>query len=265
VKFCNLFFSFLILNSFLLSYEDSDIDGVDDTIDLCPNTSFDKLVDKNGCPQDEIYRGKLTLQIGTDLSIDEDNNQIKNYNFVGNYNYKKWNLSLSNSQQTTYDSNNNPIINSGDLYANLGYSFNLNPFESMISIGTKIATASEKIGTGENDYFSQLNINYFINNKIMIFSQIGYTLTGDTPYISYKNSLAYSLGTGYSITAHYYSSLSYDYAQSIYNSNPDYQSLSWLNSYSFLNDYFISLNYTHGLDEISYPHTFSLNLGVTFE
>ena len=253
------------MNTLLIAYQDSDIDGVDNSVDLCPDTPFDKLVDEHGCPEDEAYGGEWTLQVGHDFTIDEENNYLQNYNFFGNYSYKEWNFSLSNSQQTTYDSNNNPTINTGDLYLSLGYQLNHERFQTNFSLGTKIATANENIGTGEQDYFSSLNISYLLNEKQMIFSQIGYTLTGNTPLIHYNNSLAGSLGTGYSLTSHWYSSLSYDYAQSIYDNSSDYQSLSWLNSYRFLDDYFVSLNYTYGLDSISYPHTFSLKLGVTFE
>ena len=46
MKFYNLIFSLALVNTLLIGYEDSDIDGVDDSIDLCPDTSFDKLVDK---------------------------------------------------------------------------------------------------------------------------------------------------------------------------------------------------------------------------
>lgn len=265
MKFYNLIFSLTLINTLLIAYQDSDIDGVDNSIDLCPDTPFDKLVDEHGCPEDEAYGGEWTLQVGHDFTIDEENNYLQNYNFFGNYSYKEWNFSLSNSQQTTYDSNNNPTINTGDLYLSLGYQLNHEHFQTNLSLGTKIATASENIGTGEQDYFSSLNISYLLNEKQMIFSQIGYTLTGNSPLIHYNNSLAGSLGTGYSLTSHWYSSLSYDYAQSIYDNSSDYQSLSWLNSYSFLDDYFVSLNYTYGLDNISYPHTFSLKLGVTFE
>lgn len=33
----------------LLAYSDYDMDGVEDNIDKCPNTSFNELVDIEGC------------------------------------------------------------------------------------------------------------------------------------------------------------------------------------------------------------------------
>lgn len=265
MKIFSLIFFTLFFNIQSFAYEDSDIDGVDDSIDLCPDTSFDKLVDTDGCPEDKTYWGELTLQMGSGISIDEDNKKIQNYSFFGNYAYKKWMFSLSNSQQTTYDSNNTRSMNGGDLYLTLGYQFNYDKFQNSVSFGTKISTADESVGTGESDYFSLIDIGYLIDKKLMIFSQIGYTLTGDSPTTNYENSFSYSLGTGYMFDSNWYSSFSYDYAKSIYNHTPNYQSLSWLNSYSFLENSFISLNYSYGLDDLSYPHTFSLKLGATFE
>ena len=265
MKIFSLIFLIFFFKSQLWSYQDSDIDGVDDTIDICPDTPFDKIVDTNGCPEDESYWGALTLQLGSDISIDEENNQINNYSFFGNYNYKKWNFSISNNQQTTYDSNNNRSVDGGDLYLNLGYQFDYEKFQSNISLGTKVAIADKSIGTGENDYFSSIDINYLTHQELMLFTQISYTLTGDSSTVNYQNSFAYSLGIGEMITSNWYTALSYDYAKSIYSNTENYQSLSWLNSYSFSDNYFLNLNYTHGIDSLSYPHTFSLKLGVTFE
>ena len=42
-------FLLLSLTIGLLAYSDSDLDGVDDKIDLCPNTPFSDLIDINGC------------------------------------------------------------------------------------------------------------------------------------------------------------------------------------------------------------------------
>ncbi|CAA6825430.1 MAG: Unknown protein, partial [uncultured Sulfurovum sp.] len=146
--------AFLLLNTLLLAYQDNDLDGVDDAVDLCPNTSFDKLVNEDGCPEDEIYLGKITFQIGNDISFDEFEQRTDNFNFFGNYQYRKWNISLSNANQTSFDSNNNASTSSGDLYLSTGYNLNFNKIYSKIIVGTKIALAKEEVGTGENDYFT---------------------------------------------------------------------------------------------------------------
>jgi hypothetical protein len=254
-----------MLLKILMAYEDSDIDGVEDAIDLCPNTSFDKLVDENGCPENEQYLGLLTLQIGNDISFDEVNSRTDNYNFFTTYQYNKWNISLSNSNQTSYDSNNNPSSSQGDIYLSSGYLFSNDFVQTRLTLGTKFSIANEEVGTGEDDYFSSLSFSHSISNKQTIFSHLSYSLNGDSNETNYKNTLSYSLGSGYMLNENWYSSLSYDYASSLYNDGDAYRAMSLFNSYGFLEDYFVSLNYTYGLDELSYRHTISLKLGITLE
>jgi hypothetical protein len=249
----------------LMAYEDSDIDGVEDAIDLCPNTSFDKLVDEDGCPENERYLGVLSFQIGNDISFDEISNNINNYNFFSNYQYNNWNISLSNSNQTSYDSNNNASTSQGDIYLSSGYLFSNDFFQTRLTLGTKFSTANEEVGTGENDYFSSLSFSRSISKKQTLFSYLSYSLNGDSNETNYKNTFSYSLGSGYMLNENWYSSLSYDYASSIYNDGEAYQAISFFNSYSFLEDYFVSLNYAYGVDELSYRHTFGVRGGATFK
>jgi len=264
VSSTKIFFIYLLVFSKLFAYVDNDIDGVEDSVDLCPDTSFDKVVDENGCPENESYWGELSIQIGSDISFDKFDDRNNNYNFFSNYQYKNWNISLSNSKQTSYD-NNNPSTSVGDIYLNSGYSFSNDYLQSQISVGTKIATEDSEISTGENDYFLSLNLAHAINEKQNIFSYISYTLTGDSNETNYKNSFAYSLGKGYMINQNWYSSLSYDYSSSIYEDGEAYQAVSFFNSYSFLENYFVALNYSYGLDDLSYKHSLSLKLGINFE
>ena len=258
-------FTIFLFSSWLFGYEDSDIDGVDDSIDLCPDTSFDELVDEDGCPQSNAYWGTVTLQIGTDVALDKEKTPTYNYNFIGSYGYKEWYFSLSNTQQSIYDKKSNRSSNGGDIYLNGAYEFNSENFQTNVSAGLKWATASKTIGTGENDYIASVGINYFIDKSWMLFTQLSYRFIGESEGVNYQNSLASSLGLGQMINSKWYSSLSYDYSTSIYQEEKSYQSLSYFNSYSLSNNYFISFNYIYGLDSLSYPHIFSFNIGVTFE
>ena len=54
------------LASLLLAYEDSDLDGVIDADDRCPNTPFSELVDINGCSTSsllEVYSFDLIVGV----------------------------------------------------------------------------------------------------------------------------------------------------------------------------------------------------------
>jgi len=88
---------FLVITSFIFCSTDSDIDGVDDSIDLCPNTPFDVLVDKDGCPQNKLFPGKLVLQLGSDITFNQTENTANNLNIYADYMIKEWDFSISSS------------------------------------------------------------------------------------------------------------------------------------------------------------------------
>ena len=252
----------------LFSYVDNDLDGVDDKDDLCPNTSFSELVDENGCPENNTHSinnlGSLTLQLNNSWQFDT-NNTFDNYGFSLYYAYDDWSFSLSNAQQTTLDNNNQTSQSRGDLYVDMGYNFKHEKLQSRVTMGTKIAIANENIGTGEDDYYTALSLNYLAHDNLALFSNFTYTFVGDTPTINYQDSFAYGLGIAYLPTEHWYSSLSFNQADSIYTNGIPYQSLSWYNSYTIKRDYFIGVNYNYGLDELSFDHSLTLSLGATFE
>ena len=247
----------------LHAFEDDDIDGVENSQDLCPNSSFDDIVDENGCAESENYWGELTLILGSDFNF--DTTDTTDYTFFTNYRYNHWDFSLYNSEQSSLDNNNNEIQSTGDLYLSSGYSINKNNLYSKLTFGLKIPTGSSEVSTEEEDYFASINMNYTLNERVVLFSSLSYTLTGDNNETSYNNPLGYSLGAGYMVNENWYSSLSYQQSNSIYQDSDDYQSISLFNSYNFTENFFATLNYTKGIDELSYDQTLSLSLGVTFE
>ncbi|CAA6803007.1 MAG: Unknown protein [uncultured Sulfurovum sp.] len=255
----------LLLTSILFAYTDNDIDGVEDKLDLCPNTSFDLLVDKNGCPENEstlqqISVGEFTFQIGHEINFDNLSNKNNRYNFFMDYTYKQWNVSISNSQQENEDNRNN----TGDVYLSLGYLFKINALQNKIIIGSKIANSNNELSTAENDYFTTVHLTHTLNQKQSIFTHLNYTLTGNSPIESYKNTLGYTLGSDYAVNKKYYTALSYDYVQSIYHESEAYKAISFFNQYLISDDFYLNLNYSRSLDENSFKHSIALNLGVIF-
>ena len=247
----------------LHAFEDSDIDGVSDADDLCPDTSFEYTVDENGCPENSDYWGKILVSLGAD--INRDDTTSTDYNFFMDYGYNKWDISLYSSQQSSIDTSNNKSNSTGDLYLSTGYSFNLDKSSLKLSLGSKFSTGDDEVSTGEDDYFASLNLSYILNEKTALISQLSYTLSGDSNETNYNNVLGYAFGVGYMLNPNWYSSVLYQRSNSIYPESEDYQALSWFNSYSFTERTFATLNYSRGIDALSYDHTLSLKLGVTFE
>lgn len=50
------FITLLLAGFFLYGYVDSDLDGVDDSVDKCPNTPFSDLVDESGCTVESLAK-----------------------------------------------------------------------------------------------------------------------------------------------------------------------------------------------------------------
>ena len=257
-------YSFLLLIALQLhAFEDDDIDGVENSKDLCPNTSFEDTVDEHGCAENRDYFGKVTLTLGADFNKDEE--QTTDYNFFSNYNYKAWDFSLYSSQQSSLDTNNNETQSAGDLYLSLGYGKSSGDLYTKLTVGAKLATGDSEISTKENDYFTNLQISYAFRENLAIISSLSYTLTGDSNETNYNNPFGYSLGIGYMVNDDWYSSLTYQNSASIYEDSDNYQSISLFNSYNLNDNFFATLSYTKGLDELSYDEVISLRLGVTFE
>lgn len=254
---------FLLLTKLVFSYEDHDIDGVENSLDLCPNTSFELLVDAHGCPlknPNNDFLGKLTLQIATEVNFDDVSTSDYNHNFLTNYQYHQWNITLSNSQQESSDNTHNR----GDLYFSTAYLFENPKVNSKLMMGIKIANGSNDISTGENDYFTALHLSHILNEKQTFFAHFNYTLTGNAPTQNYQNTLGYSVGSGYALSSNYHTTLSYDYIASIYEGNEAYKAISLFNNYLIHDAYYLNLNYSRGLDEFSYKHSLELALGTTF-
>ena len=282
---------FLLLTNYALSYQDLDIDGVDDSIDMCKDTPFDELVDKNGCSKSQkptTDYGHLTFKIGTDIFTDKEYEDDSSLNLYANYKYNSWDISVSNSRSTTssaYSEDNS--YSDSDVYISLGYTLSYPKNILKLSVGTKLAgdiddtTHIENTSGGhgrrggnhttqsvdesrDDDYFASINYNYLLTTKQNIFAYYSYTVSGDSKSIDYEDYPSFSIGYGYSFTPKWYSALSYNYTGSIYKDTDASQSIDWFNSYSFTKNIFATAGYSYALEDFSYDNTFSLALGVSF-
>ena len=203
------------------------------------------------------------LSFNSDIHF--DTTTTTDYSFFGNYSHHAWSFSLSNAQQSSLDTNDQTVQSSGDLYLSSGYGFIREKLYAELSVGMKLATGEDEVSTGENDYFSRLDISYNLTDTLNLLTSLSYTLTGESNETTYNNPFGYRVGVGYLPTAQWYTSLTYQYSDSIYPNGEAYQAISLFNSYAFTESFFGTVSYIRGLDELSYPETLSLGLGVTFE
>ena len=259
-----LYIIYLLAQISLFAYEDYDIDGVDDSVDQCLNTPFDLLVDDMGCPINQSDKsGEIVFKVGSDINFDDSESGSSSFNFFGSYSKNNFDISLSNYNY--YDAFENSVSGMGDLYLSSGYMHYYKNLSIYGSLGVKLATGDETIGSGENDYLSSINLDYYLDDKWDMFVYYGFTLNGDSDEVDYANSSSFSVGLGYEISDKWYSSLSFDYSESIYQDSDAYSAISWFNSYNFTNSYFMTLNYANALDDYSYDNSLSLRLGVRFD
>tara|TARA_Y100000768_G_scaffold126931_1_gene94168 strand:- start:732 stop:3980 length:3249 start_codon:yes stop_codon:yes gene_type:complete len=80
------------MNWIELSYPDSDQDGINDTIDQCPNTSVISSVDELGCALDPIALNNFSLKVVNETCSSSDNgkifiNSLSSETFVANLDF----------------------------------------------------------------------------------------------------------------------------------------------------------------------------------
>jgi hypothetical protein len=260
-----LFILLLTSPTFLSAYIDSDYDGVSDSRDYCPNSSFDDIVDKFGC----IKSKNITLMLGGELSSGDyggsETISSSRTTLYSAYNSGFWSLSLSTSYATS-SSESNESLGMGDLYTSVSY-HGLGDRKHLVSLQltTKIATADETLdlGTGENDYTIGLSTVTLAKDVNYLFSG-SYTLTGDTTTVDYNNVLSISAGIGKQQTSKVYSSASFHYASPFLEDSDAAISLSGYLSYALMKDNFITASYIFGISDAVADHTVSVNYGIKF-
>lgn len=245
-----LLFLLIFSTTLLFSYIDSDIDGVEDIYDRCPNTPFDQMADEFGCSNKQEYKGELTISAGSDISWDKFLQKSTSNNLAIDYRYKRFDFSLSN---TNYQD-----ISDDSIYISGGYLLTQQNSKIKFTLGSKLSSTAD-------DYYYMIGYNYFLNKNMDLQLHYGYTISGDTKEVDYEDFNSFSTGLGYAFDSRYYSSLSYEYSGSIYKDSEAYRAVSWFHSYEFSKKYFVSINYAKALDNLSYDNTLSLKFGVNFE
>lgn len=251
-----------VVTASLFGYSDTDLDGVSDTKDLCPNTSMELIVDQNGCPE----RKTVTLMLGYQLSegMYGGTQKITNRStsLFAAYNSGMWSYSLATSHEKT--SNSITTSGPGDLYASLQYrGLGSQERELSLQATAKVATADTDIGTGENDYMLKLST-IFLQKKVSYLTSVGYTVTGDTASQTYEDVVSLSVGIGYQQSDRLYLSGSLNYATAYIQGADDALSALAFASYTLQKERFITLSYTVGLSDAVADKSVGVSYGINF-
>ena len=153
---------FIIFIPFLLFALDSDLDGVPDNIDLCPNTPFLEIVNKNGCSKSQLKQ-KIKFNFSVGYEID----RYKNYKTAKSIFYsisaKKQDLKISLYLSLLKDGYT-PGYRLNNIISSIYFYKNLNNFSFKTGFKYYTPTYFNK----QADYALFLQGIYIINNYLDI-------------------------------------------------------------------------------------------------
>ncbi len=246
------------------AFTDNDLDGVDDSIDRCPNTPFNQIVGPDGCPLGKIgqereggIKGKFYLKIGVGYNKKNGNDSIYSSTSLA-YAYKGFYTSLSSLYYIKDNFNNSSGI--GDTYFYLSYSsFLLENLYTTIGLNTKIPTGKNSLSDKKFDFTPSITFDY-IRGKDDYFIYYGRTFKGKS---GVKDVNAFSIGVGYQFSYKFYSSLSLDGSSSIITGDYGY-TISYFGLYNLSPKYYITLSYSYGLNNKALDHAIFTKFGVKF-
>jgi len=234
----------IVLSIFIHAQDfiDEDLDGVDDRIDKCPNSSLFDIVDSTGCA---IKHLKVKVQ------------KISSYDISIGFNSIKY-------KDNTYSSE---TISFSYYYKD----FNLNIFNSFSKEGIEDITLEfvykfkryHKIGLGfylPNSDFEGNNLDYFIKYKYSYeYKKIDFSLLYKYIFMrdrNTQNSNTFIVSCGYEFNSNWYSSVSYSYETSIYKDEPSIKTFSLFLNYSINEHIYINTSFSKNF--------YSFNIGYSF-
>ena len=275
-----LFLAIFLISSSLYAYVDSDMDGVEDQVDRCPNTPFSDLVDMEGCTKKSfVSPHHFDVIVGASYS-DSDYQTLNTTDTLAgtlqvDYYYKNFSLQASTSYFTT----------SGDSFSDTGFydsfvgaAYQFKPLENLslrVGAGAILPTYSTSLNNNNTDYTGSLNLSYNIS-KLNLFGGYSYTQINDddvsfvdangtvTSSANYQDTSAYSLGAGYYMTSSLYVSGAYNSSDSIYQSIEDIQTASVYGYYAIDEHWFSTCSYAYGLSDSASKNYVSLRVGYFF-
>jgi len=272
-----------LLASSLMAYSDSDMDGVDDAHDKCPNTPLMDLVDINGCTIQKLTPPKndhhYDIIVGANYTgsnyVSTPSTATYSTSFQFDYYYKDFSLQASTSFYTT-DANDG-YSDSGMNDSFIGAAYNFHPSKELtlrLGVGVLLPTYDTSLNNNNSDYLASLNVSYTMG-KANIFAGYIYTQINDddvlitlrdgTQYsVYYQNTNAYSLGLGYYLSNKLYVSGAYNQTQSIYQGTDDAKTLSGYAYYGIDAHWFMNFSYAYGLNDVASDHAASIKLGYYF-
>ncbi len=238
------------------AFQDSDLDGVEDSKDQCPNTPILELVDARGCPIKE-RKWKLYLRAGAGFA--KLRRTTLTYSLLSlAISYRSLYASLTTKYYIQGGTGKKPGVGNSSLF--IGYShFLTKKLYTLPGVRVKIPTGAKQYSDGKVDISPSIVLDYLFNS-FDVFLYTGYTLRGNKRL---KNTLSLSGGIGKGITDDLYLSLSYDLYQSAYRSGYN-KYVSIFTLYNINRHFYTTLSYSYGINKEATDHSATLRIGIRF-
>lgn len=260
-----------VLNLLLFAYSDSDMDGVEDYEDKCPNTQFDELVNYDGCSKSgNDKKVDYTLVLGTRYAQKNYSSQLEGdtyYIYVqNNLSYLNWNFGaiisyyrLREQESTQYGLD--------DTLLTLSYQTISSEFFSLsLGAGVVIPTYKSSYHNEAMDYMLTLDARYALSNQTHFFTNYAYTFIQDDDVVNivYQDMPSWQLGISFTPTQEQTYTFSYSHSDSIYENIQTIEELRLEVSYAMSKKIFTGISYDYGLSKSASAHTFGCFIGYGF-
>ena len=263
-------FIFNILFNVLYSenIKDYDMDGVPDNIDRCIYTPFFNKVDKFGCtttrltlPEDKDNHS-LDIIFNYGLSHNDDSMDRENLfksRLELNYYRNSWIYEL----KTAY-LNGKSFSDIDDTILDIKRHFQ--PKQNIkLTVGGGVKIPIDSFKKDKVDYIFLGNINYYMNDTILLFLGSTYTFVNDkSSKEKINNQYSYYLGGGYFITKKLYGSLSYSINRSKFKTQHLISIIDTTLFYEINKKWFTSLHYSNELLDDDLHNSFNCTIGYSF-
>lgn len=278
---------FLCLPIGLLAYSDLDMDGVDDAIDRCPNTSMTELVDIHGCTIKNLESAhRFDIIVGasySQINPAQEKTDTLSSSVQADYYYKNFSLQASTGY---FNSDSSITTTSGQSDSFLGAYYQLNPLKLLtfrLGGGLILPTYDSGLDNNKMDYSVSADVSYLFKG-MNLFGSVAYTLINDddTSYLDtngstvtlvYQNTFAFNAGIGFYPTDRLYTSLAYNHSDSIYKTIEDSSGVNTLEPletvsaylfYTIDKNWFTTVSYAYGLSDTASDHFAALRVGYYF-
>ena len=181
----------LLIATFVYSYEDSDLDGVEDISDKCPQTPFSDLVDQRGCSIKSIDK-MVYFDIITGIGYSKVNYSSGqradtfSVSFQSDVYIKDWGIELFASKYYSKIENNTEN-GFDDTMLDIFYKYAFSE-RLTVSTGAGVVLPTYKSGydNEKTDYSIFADFEYYTNNPMYIFGGAGYTWIRDSNTAMFK-------------------------------------------------------------------------------